>query len=181
MVQEVFFKFNRTKRNVLSKILIVGMIFGFSAIPHSSQASELRVTVSWEMKITITFKYTFKKPSGLPQPLTPEGVEVFPGKTGSSAMVAKWRPSRWGKPKDGYTIIIRTLVNQVRPSTSLQSSYSYFNVGRDVTELEITDLPPSTFAEVVVEAKDGGENYPTNENSFCTPKFYETDAGCIFN
>ncbi|NBV65469.1 MAG: hypothetical protein EBR75_00020 [Actinobacteria bacterium] len=160
--------------------MVFTLIAGYFSIQPTAQAAQIKITVSIKIMIKITFGGA-KRPSYKPpeSSLSPLDVRVVPGATGSTSVDIAWSKPKSGTPKNGYTVELTSINKEVIPNNGSTWSIEKYNVASDVTEMRVTDLRPSSIYEVNVKSNDEYGAHDSEPASFCSPKFYASDAGCI--
>ena len=168
-------------RRPIKILLVLAMVLGLFSIPQPSQAASFRITVS--IKIWVTLTWTTARASSPPAEasLSPRNVQVVPGATGSSSAVISWTPPVTGPPSGGYTVRFSTYDKTAVPISSATWSEYKYDAASEVTEMVVTDIAPSALYQVNVTANDGYGVHYSSPTSFCSPRYYTTDASCILS
>ena len=156
------------------------MIAGLVTVQPPAQASEIRITISIKIMIKFTFS-GIKRPTPNPPEakLSPLNVKAVAGETRSNSVDITWSTPLMGAPKNGYTVELASINKTVLPENGRSWTTQKYDVGSAVNELRVIDLDPSSIYEVMITAKDDYGSHDGDPVSFCSPKFYSTDAGCI--
>lgn len=169
------------RRRPIRLLVVLAMVAGLFSIPQASHAAGIRITVSIRVWITITWSTTRASSPPSEASLSPTNVQITPGATGSSSALISWNPPLAGAPSGGYTVRFSTYDKTAVPQGSATWSEYKYDAASNVNEMLVTDVAPSSLYQVNVIANDGYGAHYSSTASFCSPKYYATDAGCILS